>query len=122
MKKLILTLMAVVGIFLGAHAADTPSFPGGKEALDKFIAANLVYPQTSKALGVEGVVTVQFTVNTDGSIGSIKIVRMVDPDLEQEAIRIVKKMPAWIPADKDGSPVESTAEVAVPFVLDSGED
>lgn len=67
-------------------------------------------------------VTVQFTVNTDGSIGSIKIVRMVDPDLEQEAIRIVKKMPAWIPADKDGSPVESTAEVAVPFVLDSGED
>ena len=121
MKKMIISLLAFAGISLGAMAADTPSFPGGKEALDKFISTNLVYPQTSKSLGVEGVVTLQFIVNTDGSIGTIKVVRMIDPDLEQEAIRIVKKMPAWIPADKDGVPVESTAEVSVPFVLDSGD-
>lgn len=122
MKKRIISLLAFAGISLGAMAADTPSFPGGKEALDKFISTNLVYPQTSKSLGVEGVVTLQFIVNTDGSIGTIKVVRMIDPDLEQEAIRIVKKMPAWIPADKDGVPVESTAEVSVPFVLDSGDE
>ncbi|MDE5674722.1 MAG: energy transducer TonB [Muribaculaceae bacterium] len=122
MKKMIISLLAFAGISLGAMAADTPSFPGGKEALDKFISTNLVYPQTSKSLGVEGVVTLQFIVNTDGSIGTIKVVRMIDPDLEQEAIRIVKKMPAWIPADKDGVPVESTAEVSVPFVLDSGDE
>lgn len=121
MKKTILSLLAFAGISFGAMAADTPSFPGGKEALDKFISSNLIYPQSSKSMGVEGVVNVQFTVNADGSIGSIKIVRMVDPDLEQEAIRIVKKMPAWIPADKDGVPVESTAQVAVPFVLEPEE-
>lgn len=118
MKKIVFSLLAFVGISFGAMAADTPTFPGGKEALDKFISANLVYPQSSKSMGVEGVVTVQFTVNTDGTIGSIKIVRMVDPDLEQEAIRIVKKMPAWTPADKDGVPVESTAQVSIPFVLE----
>lgn len=122
MKKMIISLLAFAGISLGAMAADAPSFPGGKEALDKFISTNLVYPQTSKSLGVEGVVTLQFIVNTDGSIGTIKVVRMIDPDLEQEAIRIVKKMPAWIPADKDGVPVESSAEVSVPFVLDSGDE
>lgn len=121
MKKLIISILAFAGVSIGAMAADTPTFPGGKEALDKFISTNLIYPQTSKSMGVEGVVNVQFTVNTDGSIGSIKIVRMVDPDLEQEAIRIVKKMPAWIPADKDGVPVEATAQVSVPFVLDNDE-
>ncbi len=121
MKKMIISLLAFAGISLGAMAADSPTFPGGKEALDKFISTNLIYPETSKSMGVEGIVNVQFIVNTDGSIGSIKIVRMVDPDLEQEAIRIVKKMPAWIPADKDGVPVESTAQVSVPFVLDNDE-
>lgn len=110
--------VAAAGIAFGASAADVPTFPGGEEALEKFISANLSYPENSKSMGVEGVVNVQFVVNADGSIGSIKIVRMVDPDLEQEAIRIVKKMPAWIPADKDGQPVASTATVEVPFVLE----
>lgn len=117
MKKLILTLLAAIAVAISAYAADTPSFPGGKEALDKFITKNLKYPATSQQMGVEGVVNVQFIVKADGSIGSIKIVRMVDPDLEQEAIRIVKIMPAWIPAEKDGAPVDATATVAIPFIL-----
>lgn len=98
-------------------AADKPTFPGGEEALNKYISDNLVYPEAAKENGVEGIVTVGFIVKIDGSIGTIKIVRMVDPDLEQEAIRLVKNMPAWIPADKDGTPVDAPAEVAVPFVL-----
>ena len=85
--------------------------------MDKFITETMQYPAPAKENGVEGVVTVRFTVNPDGTIGAIKIVRMVDPDLEQEAIRIVKKMPNWIPADKDGQPVAADAEVAVPFEL-----
>lgn len=117
MKRLILGIIAALGMAISAYAAETPTFPGGKEALDKFITDNLQYPPSAKAMGVEGVVNVQFIVMTDGSIGSIKIVRLVDPDLEQEAIRIVKKMPAWIPAEKDGQPIEATAQVAVPFVL-----
>lgn len=112
----------ISGVLLTAatlvFAADKPSFPGGKDALDKYIASNMVYPQVAKDNGVEGVVAVQFVVNTDGSLGTIKIVRMVDPDLEQEAIRLVKKMPAWIPADKNGEPIEAPAEVDIPFVLE----
>lgn len=118
MKKYIFTLLAFAGISFGALAAEQPSYPGGKEAMDKFIAATMQYPAPAKENGVEGVVNVKFTVNPDGTIGAIKIVRMVDPDLEQEAIRIVKKMPAWIPADKDGTPIESQAQVAIPFVLE----
>ena len=117
MKKLLLTILAFAGITFGAMAADQPQYPGGQEAMDKFIKETMVYPAPAKENGVEGVVNVAFTVNADGTIGAIKIVRMVDPDLEQEAIRIVKKMPNWIPADKDGTPVAAPAQVAVEFEL-----
>ena len=81
------------------------------------ISENLQYPAMAKENGVEGIVNVAFTVKSDGSIGSIKIVRMIDPDLEQEAIRLVKSMPKWTPADDGGNPVDATATVAIPFIL-----
>ena len=118
MKKIVTMAAAAMGIAFGAMAADTPTFPGGEQALEKYISDNTKYPAAAKENGVEGVVTVQFMVNTDGSLGSIKIVRMIDPDLEQEAIRVVKGMPAWIPAEKAGTPVEAPAQVNVPFVLE----
>ena len=100
-----------------AFAADKPEFPGGKAALDAYLSKNMKYPQSAIDNGIEGVVDVAFLVRTDGSIGTIKIVRMVDPDLESEAIRLVKGMPAWTPADKNGTPVEAPAQVEVNFVL-----
>lgn len=119
MKKLLIIL---TGLLLGStslFAADSaPSFPGGEKALQEFIAANLKYPEMSKEMGIEGVVNVQFEVKADGSIGSIKIMRMIDPDLEQEAIRLVKTMPAWTPATSGGNPVDSTATLSIPFTLE----
>ena len=113
-----MSLLMLAGVSFASSAADVPTFPGGQEALDKYITDNLKYPEAAKENGVEGIVNVGFIVKIDGSIGSIKIIRMVDPDLEQEAIRLVKNMPAWTPADKDGSPVDAPAEVSVPFVLE----
>lgn len=112
--------MAAAALFAGVALADTtPQYPGGQEALDKYIAENLQYPEAAKANGIEGVVGTAFTVNPDGSIGqkSVRIVRMVDPDLEKEAIRLVLGMPAWIPAEKNGAPVEAPAQVDINFVL-----
>lgn len=117
MKKFLLTLAAVFGLSLGAFALTPASFPGGEEAQEQYILVNLKYPQAAKENGIEGVVAVLFTVKVDGSIGNIKIKRMVDPDLENEAIRLVKQMPNWEPAMDNGTPVESTAEVDVPFTL-----
>lgn len=117
MKRIITTLASLTIAILSLTAADTPQYPGGKEAMDQFIAQNLKYPDMPKQMGIEGDVNVQFTVKPDGTIGNIKIVRMIDPDLEQEAIRIIKTMPAWTPATKDGQPVESTATVTIPFTL-----
>ena len=106
-------------LFTGmAFAGPAPEYPGGKDAMNQYLTTNLKYPETAKANGIEGVVDVAFTVKADGSIGAIKIVRMVDPDLEQEAIRLVKNMPAWTPADKNGAPVDAQTQVQVNFILD----
>lgn len=116
MKK-IFTLAAGLLFAAAAFATATPQYPGGKEALDKYLSSNMKYPQSAIDNGIEGVVDVAFVVKTDGSIGNIKIVRMVDPDLEAEAIRLVKGMPAWVPADQNGAPVEAQTQVQVNFVL-----
>ncbi len=117
MKRLFAVLSLIAAFAVGAFAADVPTYPGGDEALKAYLAENTKYPAMAKENGIEGIVNVAFTVKADGSIGSIKIVRMIDPDLEQEAIRLVKNMPAWIPADKNGAPVDATATVQVPFLL-----
>lgn len=118
LKRLLLISGLALGLSSTALALTPASFPGGEEAQTQYIQVNLKYPATAKENGIEGVVAVIFTVRTDGSIGNIKIKRMVDPDLENEAIRLVKQMPAWVPATDNGQPVESTAEVDVPFTLE----
>ncbi len=70
MKKFLITLLAVMGIAVGAVAADKPQFPGGQAALDKYITENMKYPQAAKDNGIEGVVGVVFTVKADGTIGT----------------------------------------------------
>lgn len=85
-----------------------------------YISENLKYPAPAKENGIEGVVNVAFLVRTDGSIGSIKIVRMIDPDLEMEAIRLVKNMPKWNPGKSDGKPVDATATISIPFIIPEG--
>lgn len=117
MKK-ILAIGMLLGCGLVGFAADTPSFPGGEEALKNYVAANTKYPEIDKENGVEGIVVVGFIVATDGSLKDLKVLKFVDPDLEKEALRVVGGMPAWIPAEKDGSPVEAPSKVEVPFLLE----
>ena len=118
MKKLLMAMAATLGLSASAWALTPASFPGGEQAEKDYIAANMKYPQAAKDNGIEGVVNVVFTVKADGSIGNIKIKRMVDPDLEGEAIRLVKQMPKWTPASDNGTPVESIVETAISFTLE----
>ena len=109
MKRLfILSLSLIIGFALSAYANNSqPSYPGGEEALRNYLSENIQYPPMAAEMGIEGVVTVEFMVKADGSIGDAKIVRMVDPDLEEEALRVVMNMPRWNPASKDGVPADA---------------
>jgi TonB family protein len=97
-----------------------PEFPGGTEALMKFIQANIKYPEMEKELGLEGKVYVGFVVMKTGEITNIKIMRGIKdaPNFDKEAIRIVKLMPLWIPGMNNGQKVNVRTIVPIRFSLD----
>lgn len=94
-----------------------PSFPGGNDALMKFLSDNVKYPVVAQENGVQGRVVVSFVVEKDGSITDVKVVRSVDPSLDKEAARVVKSMPHWIPGRQNGAAVRVKYNVPVSFRL-----
>ena len=98
-----------------------PTFNGG-DAIEfsKWVNENLKYPQAAKDAGVQGRVTLQFTVYPDGSVRDTKVLRGVNPDLDAEALRVVSASPDWTPGYVKGEPVKVTYTFPVIFKL-SGE-
>ena len=94
-----------------------PEFPGGEKNLNKFIARSLKYPRYALENGIEGKAVVQFVVRKDGSIGDIEIVSSPHESLSNEAIRLIKLMPNWIPGTQKGEPVNVKYIFPVVFKL-----
>ena len=95
-----------------------PEFPGGQQALFKYLSDNIKYPVIAKENGIQGRVICQFTVNKDGSIVDIEVVRSGgDPSLDKEAVRVIKSMPKWKPGKQRGKPVRVKYTVPVSFKL-----
>ena len=82
-----------------------PQFPGGEKELYKYVGDHLRYPTMAAENGIQGRVTVQFVVQKDGSIGEVKVIRGKDPDLDKEAVRVVKSLPKFIPGKMNGQAV-----------------
>ena len=96
-----------------------PRFSGGPDALSKYMNDNLQYPESAEKKGVEGKVYVLFNVEKDGTITDVKIGKSVDPDLDQEAIRLVKGMPKWEPGRKRGkTTLVKNMRMPITFKLD----
>ena len=85
-----------------------PSFPGGQTALMSWLSANFYYPEEAVENGIRGRVIVSFIVEKDGSIADVEIEKSVHPLLDNESVRLVKRMPKWIPGTQNGSPVVGT--------------
>ncbi len=100
-----------------SHVEQMPVFPGGDAELMSFLKSNLSYPVVDLETGTHGTVTVRFVVNKDGSIGNIEILRSLSPGCDKEAIRVVKKMPDWIPGKQNGNPVRVYYTLPVRFRL-----
>jgi len=94
-----------------------PTFPGGDAALMKYLSSNLRYPPRAEEMGIKGRVTCQFVVERDGSITDVKVVRGVDPDLDREAVRVIKSMPKWIPGKQNGKSVRVRYTCPINFTL-----
>ena len=94
-----------------------PEFPGGMEEMMKFLQQNIQYPASAAKNKVEGRVILQFVVEKDGQIGEVKVARSVDPELDAEALRVVKSMPNFIPGRQDGKPVAVWYTIPISFKL-----
>ena len=94
-----------------------PYFPGGQELLLKYLADNIKYPASAVKAKKQGRVIVTFIVQKDGSVTHAKIAKSIDPELDAEALRIVKGMPKWTPGTQNGKPVSVRYMVPVKFSL-----
>lgn len=94
-----------------------PEFPGGQEALNRFLVRNIKYPLLAQENGIQGRVICQFVVNSDGSIVDISVVRGVEESLDKEAMRVIKSMPKWTPGRQGGKNVRVKYTLPIRFKL-----
>ena len=96
---------------------ELPQFPGGMEELMKYLATKVKYPKSAQTEGIEGRVLVSFVVEKDGSITHSKVVNSASPELDAEALRVVKSMPRWTPGKEKGEVVRVKFNVPILFRL-----
>ncbi|GAB4041082.1 energy transducer TonB [Spirosoma gilvum] len=95
-----------------------PEYPGGLEALKNFLGKNLNYPRSAASAGVAGRVYVSFVVNTDGSLTDIQVLKGIGFGCDEEAVRVMQKMPHWKPGKQSGRAVRVKFNLPIAFTLE----
>lgn len=103
-----------------------PEFPGGMDALKRFLAQHIQYPAEAREKNIQGKVWIQFLVDEKGKVTQPQVTKGVDPLLDQEALRVVKLMPDWKPAQQNAKPVEASfllpLDFSIPVKQDKGKE
>ncbi len=92
-----------------------PQFPGGDRARLYFIRTNIRYPEQALKSGIQGVVTLLFVIEIDGSITNIQITKGIGGGCDDEAIRVTRSMPTWFPGKRNGKPVRVMVKMPIVF-------
>ncbi len=94
-------------------------FPGGQKALMKFIQKNIIFPKSKAVKGLSGKVFMQFNILEDGTLADFKALKSPHEDFTAQALKVMKKMPKWIPAEKDGKKVKMQLTLPINFKLNT---
>ncbi len=94
-----------------------PEFPGGIAALHAYLSENIEYPRMAREAGISGIVYLSFVVGTDGKLSDISVLRGVGGGCTEEAIRVVKAMPAWKPGIQRSKAVKVKMTLPISFKL-----
>lgn len=94
-----------------------PEFPGGEEALYKYLMENIKYPQLNEENAIQLKVYVTFVVEKDGSISDVRVLRGSGSALDEEAIRVIKSMPKWLPGKQRGIPIRVQYNIPISISL-----
>jgi len=101
-------------IIAPSQSSTQSHFPGGEKAFSKFLDKNLKWPDQ---IDGQGRVIVSFVVEKDGHLTNIKIAKKSLPEFDNEALRVIKKSPRWIPATRNGIPIKSVKSVPINFTI-----
>jgi TonB family protein len=93
-------------------------FSGGQSAMNMFLMKTLHYPKEAQNKNVQGTVFTKFDINSNGEITNIRILKSMGSGLDEEAIRVISKMPNWIPATQNGEPIAVEYNIPIQFVLE----
>ncbi|KWW25303.1 MAG: TonB family protein [bacterium F082] len=94
-----------------------PQYTGGEEAMMKYVAENIKYPQAAKDKNIGGRVFVSFVIEKDGSVNEVKVMRGIGGGCDEEAVRVIKGMPKWKPGMQKGKPVRVNYMMPINFKL-----
>jgi TonB family protein len=119
MKRLLIVSAAVLllSCFAGelySQNLTPPEFPGGKKAFNTFLNKNLKWPKNTSD-DIQGIVTLSFFVEKDGSLTEIKVAKSMSPPFDEEALRVINLSPKWIPAMKNNKFIKSQYTVPIKF-------
>ena len=98
-----------------AQAELMPAFPGGEAALYTFLSGQLRYPAQAEAARVEGKVLVRFVVEADGALTNLEVLQGLGHGCDEEALRVLRLMPAWLPGEQGGQAVPVFVTLALNF-------
>jgi protein TonB len=96
---------------------EQPAYPGGEEGRMRYLQESIKYPEEAKELGIQGRVFVTFVVEVDGSITDVRVLRGIGGGCDEEAVRVVKAMPKWVPGKQRGVPVRVQFNLPIKFTL-----
>lgn len=92
-----------------------PQFPGGPQALGEFFAQQIQYPEAARVKGITGNVLTAFTVEADGRLSNLQVVKSLTPECDAEALRVLALLPPWKPATRKGVALPVQVQLPVPF-------
>jgi protein TonB len=129
MKKITLIILMIVSfsnIFgqdnmsenIYRNVQQKPEFPGGEDALGHYIQRNLRYPSYAAENQIEGSVQVEIIINEDGTTQISKVIKGIKGGCDEEALRLLTKMPRWMPGKQNGNAVKTYYTISIPFKID----
>ena len=132
MKKIAFALLFIIGFFSSSYSQNSnsteqepfvfaeqmPEFPGGDNALMSFLQRNIKYPIKALKKNIEGIVMINFVVERDGRISKVNVTKGIGGGCDEEALRVIKKMPKWKPGKQGGKPVPVYFDIPVNFKIE----
>ena len=122
MKKLYNLLVLCCLLLANSHVMaqtqdkiEEPQYPGGRKELLKYMEEHMVHPADMRELGIEGEVVVEFFVERSGVISGVNVVKGLTKAFDDEAVRLTRGMPRWIPGKKNGVPVRYRMTMPINF-------